>query len=219
MYQTILFDLDGTLTDPKEGITKCVQYALHSFGIEEENLDKLECFIGPPLMEQFMKCYGLNEEKGKMAVEKYRERFSTVGLYENKIHPGIKNLLKELKESKRIIGLASSKPTVYCKKILEHFGIESYFQVIVGSELDGRRTDKAQVVREALRQLEIEEKDKGRVVMIGDRKHDILGGRKNGLSTIGIKLGYATEGELEEAGANKIVEDIFQLQEILLEED
>lgn len=217
MYQTILFDLDGTLTDPKEGITKCVQYALQSIGIEADNLDELECFIGPPLMEQFMKCYGFNDEQGKLAVEKYRERFSVTGLYENKVYPGIKELLEELKKKGKILALASSKPTVFCKRILEHFEIIQYFQVIVGSELDGRRTDKGQVIEEALKQLGTKEKEKNQIIMVGDRKHDILGGKKNGLTTVGLKLGYANEGELEEAGADYIVEDVSQLQKILLE--
>lgn len=216
MYQTILFDLDGTLTDPKEGITRCVQYALKSFGIEEDDLDQLESFIGPPLLEQFMNAYGFNQEKGKLAVEKYRERFSTKGLYENSIYPGIKELLVELKKAGKVLALASSKPTVYCEKILDHFEILEYFHVIVGSELDGRRTDKAQVVEEALQQLNIREDDKKKVVMVGDRRHDILGGKKNGLVTIGLKLGYAKEGELEEAGADQIAEDVKKLKEMLL---
>lgn len=216
MYQTILFDLDGTLTDPKEGITKCVQYALKHLGIVEDDLRQLECFIGPPLREQFMERYGFDQEKSNFAVEKYRERFSTTGLYENKIYPGIKDLLEELKSSGRVMALASSKPTIYCEKILEHFEIAQYFQVIVGSELDGQRTDKAQVVEEALNQLLLQEKEKDHVVMVGDRRHDIVGAKKNGVYTIGLRLGYAEEGELEKAGADKIAEDIEHLREILL---
>ncbi|RDU23972.1 HAD family hydrolase [Anaerosacchariphilus polymeriproducens] len=215
MYHTILFDLDGTLTDPKEGITKCVQYSLKHFDIEEEDLDQLEHFIGPPLMEQFMECYGFDQRTAELAVEKYRERYSKIGILENQIYPGIKKLLEELKYAGKVISLASSKPTVYCKEIVERFGIADYFQVIVGSELDGRRTNKAEVIEEALNCLQIKEEEKYNVIMVGDRSHDIIGAKKNGLTTIGVKIGYAKEGELEEAGADYIVESIDKLHELL----
>lgn len=142
MKKYFLFDLDGTLTDPKVGITTCVQYALHSFGIEEPDLDKLEPFIGPPLKESFMDFYGMDEERAQEAVEKYRERFSDKGLYENEIYPGMAQMLQLLSEKGFRLAVASSKPTVYVEKILEHFGIRQYFKVVVGSELDGSRTDK-----------------------------------------------------------------------------
>lgn len=153
MYSYILFDLDGTLTDPKPGITGCVQYALHKFGIEEPDPDKLEPFIGPPLLDSFQEFYGFDEEKGLQAIAYYRERFSTVGLFENEIYPGIAQMLARLQKAGSRLAVASSKPTVFVTRILEHFEILSYFDVIVGSELDGTRGRKEEVVEEALRQL------------------------------------------------------------------
>ena len=178
MYQYILFDLDGTLTDPKIGITTCVQYALHKMGIEEPDPDRLEPFIGPPLTDSFREFYGMNEEEAVRAVEYYRERFSTVGLFENEVYSGIPELLARLKKDGRKLAIASSKPTVYVKKILEYFSIYEYFDIIVGSELDGTRCRKEEVVEEALEQLSADDKFKKRdAVMIGDRKFDIEGAK------------------------------------------
>lgn len=153
MYRYILFDLDGTLTDPKLGITSCVQYALYKFGIEEPDPDKLEPFIGPPLLDSFQEFYGFDEEKGMQAIAYYRERFATVGILENEIYPGVSQMLARLQKAGARLAVASSKPTVFVTRILEHFGIISYFDVIVGSELDGTRARKEEVVEEALRQL------------------------------------------------------------------
>ena len=150
MYQYILFDLDGTLTDPKVGITSCVQYSLHKMGIEEPDLDKLEPFIGPPLLDSYREYYGLNEEEARQAIEFYRERFSVKGLFENKVYPGIPELLQKLQENGRKLAIASSKPTVYVKQILTHFDIEKYFAVIVGSELDGRRTRRCRIASQLI---------------------------------------------------------------------
>ena len=149
MYRYILFDLDGTLTDPKEGITKCVQYALRYFGIEAD-IEDLVDFIGPPLLESFQKYYHLDDEQGHMALKKYRERFSNIGIFENGVYPGIAELLSTLKAQGRGIALATSKPGVYAKRILERYELLPYFDVVVGSELDGRRTDKGEVITEAL---------------------------------------------------------------------
>lgn len=217
MYQYILFDLDGTLTDPKVGITTCVQYALKHFGIDEADLDKLEPFIGPPLTDSFMEFYHMTEAEALIAVEKYRERFQTVGLYENEIYDGIASMLHKLYSAGRKLALASSKPTVFVEKILKHFEIDSYFDVVVGSELDGTRVRKEEVVEEALRQLQ-----KGGVVltkencaMVGDRKFDIEGGREHSLTTIGVQYGYAARGELQAAGADYIAESVMELENIL----
>ncbi|MDE7224630.1 MAG: HAD hydrolase-like protein [Acetatifactor sp.] len=219
MKKYFLFDLDGTLTDPKVGITTCVQYALHSFGIEEPDLDKLEPFIGPPLKNSFMEFYGMDEEQAGAAVEKYRERFSETGLFENEIYSGIACMLKNLSEKGFRLAVASSKPTVFVEKILEHFGIRQYFEVVVGSELDGRRTDKDQVVQEALRQLFgakpilCQE-----VYMIGDRRFDVEGARAMKVESIGVTYGYGDMEELKEARADYIVESVEELQELLLRE-
>ncbi len=216
MFKTILFDLDGTLTDPKEGITKCVQYALHYFGIEEPNLDHLLPFIGPPLHQSFIDYYGFSEEKAKEAVEKYRERFSTIGLYENGVYDGIKDMLAELVERGFVLAVATSKPTVFAEPILQKYEIRSYFTKVVGSELDGTRTVKAEVMEEVLAQLHISQEDKGSVVMIGDRKHDIIGAKSCGVPSIGVEFGYAEVGELQEAGADYIVSTVEELRQLLI---
>ena len=216
MYNYILFDLDGTLTDPKEGITKCVQYALAACGIDEPDLDNLLSFIGPPLVDEFMRVYGFSKEKAEFALAKYRERFPAKGLYENKIYPGAAQMLAALKQSGRKIALATSKPQPYAEKILEHFKIKDYFDVIVGATFDSKRNDKADVVAEVLKQFGITDADKASVIMVGDRKHDVLGASKNGIKTVGLRLGYAEPGELEEAGAIYIADDIADLENYLL---
>ena len=142
----ILFDLDGTLTDPKEGITKSFQYALKHMGIVEENLDALEKVIGPPLKDSFVEFYGMKEDDALEAVEKYRERFKTIGMYENEIFDGIKEMLEKLQKEGFLLAIASSKPTVFVEQICEHFEIKQYFHHIVGSFLDGRRGRKEEVV-------------------------------------------------------------------------
>ena len=220
MYQYILFDLDGTLTDPKIGITTCVQYALHKMGIEEPDPDRLEPFIGPPLIDSFREFYGMNEEEAVRAVEYYRERFSTVGLFENEVYSGIPELLARLKKDGRKLAIASSKPTVYVKKILEYFSIYEYFDIIVGSELDGTRCRKEEVVEEALEQLSADDKFRKRdAVMIGDRKFDIEGAKAHQISSIGVNYGYAADNELVEAGADCVVGNVKELSEVLLKDD
>lgn len=216
-FQTLLFDLDGTLTDPKLGITGCVQYALRKLGIEEPDLDKLESFIGPPLLESFYEFYGIEGQQALEAVAAYRERFSRIGLFENEIYPGIKEMLARLKAEGKRLAVASSKPTVYVEKILQHFAIAEYFDVIVGSELNHTRTKKEEVIEEALRQLcQGKEDTYDKTVMIGDRKFDIQGARNFGLISAGVSFGYAAPGELEEAGADYIVDSVAELEELLL---
>ncbi len=219
MKEYLLFDLDGTLTDPKVGITTCVQYALKAFGIEEPDPDKLEPFIGPPLKNSFMQFYHMSDEQAEAAVEKYRERFKDIGLFENEVYIGIPEMLKKLQKKGMHLAVASSKPTVFVERILEHFGMKQYFEVIVGSELDGRRVNKDEVVAEALRQLFGEraiEKDK--VYMIGDRKFDVEGARVQGVESVGVSYGYGSLQELQEAGADYIVESPGELSYFLLRE-
>lgn len=220
MFQYCLFDLDGTLTDPKEGITKSVQHALKYFGIEEPDLDRLEPFIGPPLKDSFMEFYGLSEEQALKAVEVYRERFAPVGVLENEIIPGTGQMLAHAREKGIHLAVASSKPLVFVRQILRHFQIEEYFEVVVGSELDGTRGSKEEVVEEALRQLGILEMDpadkKSLCAMIGDRKFDIQGAIAHGLTGIGVSFGYAGEGELSAAGADTVADTMEQLERILL---
>ena len=222
MYQYILFDLDGTLTDPKEGICKSVQFALHQMGIEETDLDKLEPFIGPPLLDSFMYYYEMTEEEAEKAIISYRERFSVLGMYENEVYKGIPNLLRSCKEKQIIIAVASSKPEVYVKKILEHFHLAEYFDVVVGSELDGRRTKKEEVVEEAIRRLRELKGPKpcaDNTAMVGDRKFDVEGAKAFGLTSVGVEYGYAQKGELKNAGADYIAKNVSQLEKILLERD
>lgn len=227
MFKYALFDLDGTLTDPKEGITRSVQYALLHFGIKEENLDKLEGFIGPPLRDSFMLFYGLSPEQAEEAVAAYRERFGETGIFENIPYDNMAELLRSCKEAGMLLAVASSKPQIYVQRILEHFQLEQYFNAVVGSELDGTREKKEEVVEECLRQLEELVTGKGQTVlsqifhhdnccMIGDRKYDIEGGNRYGLYTIAVSYGYADEGELEAAGADRIVDSVKELKDALL---
>lgn len=203
MYKAILFDLDGTLTESGEGITKSVQYALEKLGKPEENLEKLKVFIGPPLMEQFMKYAGFDEETARKAVEYYRERYSDNGIFENKLYPGVEDMLKELKRRKYLLAVASSKPEYYVKQILDHFQLSEYFDEIVGSELNGKRTNKTEVIEEALTRLHMSDK-RDQVIMIGDKEHDVFGARKAGLNCIAVAYGYGTEEELKNAEPFKI---------------
>ncbi len=213
MFDFILFDLDGTLTDPKTGITNCVKYALEYFGISEDNEKNLLKFIGPPLYDTFRELYGFSHDDANLAVEKYRERFSTIGLFENSILDGAIELLKSLKESGKKLALATSKPYVFAERIIKKFGMWEYFDYVVGAELDGTRNYKNEVISEVLNQAKIS--DLSRVVMIGDRKHDILGAKKCNVASIGVKCGYAEEGELEAAGADFIFENLFELNDFL----
>ncbi len=223
MFEYILFDLDGTLTDPKIGITSSVQYALKAFGIEEPDLDRLEPFIGPPLADSFMEFYGFTAKQAKAAIEKYRERFDHHGIYENEMYEGIDKMLSNLKENKRTLAIASSKPTPLVIRVLDHFGIKEYFDYIVGSELDGRRGKKEEVVEEALRlmvpkTLGVQER-RAHIAMVGDRKFDVEGAKAFGLTSVGVSFGYAPAGELEAAGADYIVDTVSELEAILMKGD
>lgn len=213
LKQIVLFDLDGTLTDSRLGITKSVQYSLRSFDIVVDDLDSLRPFIGPPLYESFMRFYGFSEEQAQAAVQKYREYFSVTGLYENEVYEGIPQLLERLSAEGRRIAIATSKPTVFAIKIAEHFGIAHHFEYIVGSELDGTRIHKGDVIAHALQQLEVT--DRRSVVMIGDREHDIIGARENGIDSIGVLFGFGSRQELEQSGALAIAASVSELAQLL----
>ena len=201
-YKYALFDLDGTLTDPGEGITRSVQYALAKFGIVVEDRSELYCFIGPPLHESFEKYYGFSREDAFLAVDAYREYFAVKGIFENKVYEGIGECLAALKASGVGVSLATSKPEIYAKQILEHFGLIGYFDAVAGSEMDGSRTKKAEVITRALELLG--NPDLRDCVMIGDREHDIIGGKTHGMDTIGVTFGYGSEDELQNAGATHV---------------
>lgn len=215
MYTYLLFDLDGTLTDPKEGITRSVQYAFEKIGIIEPDLEKLTRFIGPPLVPAFMEYYDLTQEQAEEALRFYRERFQPIGIFENRVYEGISEMLKDLQQKGYVIALATSKPEVFAEKILEHFNLKSCFQCVVGSELDGRRTKKSEVIEEVFRRLEINER--GKALMIGDRHHDIDGAAECGIDAVGVRFGYAQVGELEQAGARYIVDTVEELHQLLID--
>lgn len=210
MYQAILFDLDGTLTASGEGITKSVQYALEKFGIYEPDLRKLEVFVGPPLKDMMMQYAGLDEEQAEQAVRYYRERYNEKGIYENHPYPHIEEALAKLGRQGYRLGVASSKPTRYVVQILEHFHLSQYFQVVVGSEMDGSRVKKAEVIQEALRRLGVEGQ-RERVVMVGDKEHDVLGARQEQLDCVAVAYGYGTREELQQARPLAIVDSVEEL--------
>ncbi|MDY3017670.1 MAG: HAD family hydrolase [Blautia sp.] len=211
MYKVILFDLDGTLTESGEGITKSVQYALEKLGQPEPDLKKLEVFVGPPLLQQFMKYAGLDEETAVKAVEYYRERYTDIGIFENEVYPGVEDMLDKLRGKGYILAVASSKPERFVKKVLDHFDLTKYFQEIVGSEMNGGRTSKADVIEEALDRLHMAD-HREQVVMVGDKEHDVFGARKAGLKCLAVSYGYGSEEELKNANPLKIVDSA---QEVL----
>lgn len=216
MYDRILFDLDGTLTDPKIGITKSVNYALKKFGIHVTDLDTLIPFIGPPLVDSFIEFYGFTQEQALKAVEYYREYFSVTGLFENGVYDGIENLLTELVRHERHLFVATSKPTVFAKRILDHFKLTSYFDSIVGSNLDGTCVKKGDVIQVVLKEVPLVERK--RTVMVGDRLHDVCGAKASGIDSIGVAYGYGGAGELCQAGATHLVYTVAELQQFLLGE-
>lgn len=213
MIKYLLFDLDGTITDPKEGITKCVQYALSKFDIEEE-CDNLLSFIGPPLTDSFIDFYGFDKQKAELAIKYYRERYAKIGLFENSAIDGIHEVLEKLKNSGYTLAVATSKPTCFAISICEKYDFSKYFDIIMGSELDGTRTKKSEIIYEVLKQLNAKPEE---VVMIGDRKYDIIGAKEVGTASIGVRFGYAEDGELEKAGADFIVGTPNELLTCILE--
>ena len=212
-YSVVMFDLDGTLTDPKEGITRSVQYALEKCGISVSNRDDLIPFIGPPLKDSFRSFYSMSDEEAVKAVAYYREYFGVTGLYENRVYPGIRELLAELTFQGCINLVVTSKPTVYAQKIIAYFDLCGYFDAVIGSNMDLTMTDKSDLVASARSQypdIPIEQ-----FVMIGDRMHDIIGARKNNIASIGVLWGYGGVQELIESRSDHFAEDISVLQKLL----
>lgn len=199
--QNILWDLDGTLTDPKEGIIGCIQYALQKAGHFAPPMDELLWCIGPPLYESFPKLVpGSSREAVLQLVDLYRERFASVGMFENKVYPDIPELLAKLQTGQKHF-VATSKPHLFARKILSHFGLSSYFRVIHGSEMSGERSDKGELIQFILKTESLGPES---TMMIGDRKHDIIGAKKSGLKSIGVTWGYGSHEELKEIGADYI---------------
>ncbi|MDU2066015.1 MAG: HAD family hydrolase [Sporomusaceae bacterium] len=214
MYDYIFFDLDGTLTDSKEGITKSVAYALEKFQISVANLDDLIPFVGPPLVESFCTYYQFSEAKAEQAVAYYREYFSQQGMYENAVYPGIPVLLEALQAKGKKLYVATSKPTYFAKQIIDYFSLTSYFTAVVGSELDGSRIHKADVIAAVLETLPPEAK--AQAVMVGDRLYDIAGAQKMGIAAIGVLYGFGDRAELEAAGAKTLAASVGDLGALLL---
>jgi len=219
-YDTILFDLDGTLTDPAIGITNSVAHALYKFGFEVKDKTTLYPFIGPPLVDSFQKYYGLSEEDAKRAVDYYREYFSTKGIYENKVYPGIADLLQALKQANKTVSLANTKlalattkPELYAEQILKHFDLFDYFDCVAGSNMDGTRSQKGEIIPYALHRLG---KTGQRAIMVGDREHDIIGAKQSGIASIGVLYGYGSREELTKAGADYLAATVLELGHILL---
>lgn len=214
MYQYILFDLDGTLTNPEIGITSSVMYALEKFNIKVEDRKELHPFIGPPLDYSFQTYYGLSKEDSQLAIKYYRERFSVKGLYENEVYDGVEKMLQQLKKSGKTLIIATSKPEEFTLKILEHFDLLKYFDYVAGTTMDGSRGKKADVIRYALEISGIE--NKSEAIMIGDRNYDILGAKENGLDSIGVLFGFGDYEELTKAGANYIAECVEDIVKYIL---
>lgn len=217
MYQYLLFDLDGTLTNPKEGITKSVQYALRHFGIDVDDPDTLTSYIGPPLIPSFVEFHGLTQEQALEALQVYRQRFASVGLFENEVLEGVPEMLCALKQKGRFLAVASSKPEAYVLRILEHFDLLQYFDEVVGASMDEKRSAKKDVIEEALHRMGKAPGDRN-VLMIGDRMHDIEGARLCGLDSLGVYTGFAVDGELEAAGATYVFHTIRDMADFLLKE-
>lgn len=212
MKDYILFDFDGTVFDTAEGITKCVQYALNKMGIEAE-LSELMCFAGPPLVEMFAQKYGMSNEQAKMATELYRERYKPIGWKECKPFEGMHELMLKLKKEGKKLAIATSKPQHLAEQILDAYNMLDDFDIICGAEFDGTRSQKWEVIEYVLNKFGITADD---AVMVGDRKYDVIGAKKCGLDCIGVRFGYAEEGELEEHGAVYVAQDTEDLFEYLM---
>lgn len=210
----ILMDLDGTLTNPKQGITKSVQYALKAHNIIIEDLDTLTKHIGPPLKDGFIEYYGFTEEEADIAVDKYREYFKDHGIYENEAYEGIGELLSKLRKAGKTVLVATSKPEPLARKILEHFQLDSYFNDICGATFDDLRSKKEEVIRYALDKNGIT--DLTKIVMIGDRKYDVEGAKAVGISSIGVLYGFGSREEFELAGADRIVSTVEELYDVIM---
>ena len=211
-YKTIAFDLDGTLTDPESGLCSAFAYALSKMGISYGDKRSLRHFIGPPLKAELMAVYGFNDSEGDECVRLFREYFAVYGWWDNKLYPGIIELLKRLKEKGKTILLATSKPEIFAKKILRLFDIDKYFDFVSAATLDHSRVEKNDILRYALDAVNAE---KSTSVMIGDRKYDAIGAREVGIDSIGVLYGHGSEPEINEAGFTYIVKEVSGIIKIV----
>lgn len=212
--QYILFDLDGTITNSAEGIINCVKYALHKLEREEPTLKVLHRFIGPPLVDAFMEYCGMDKDMAERAVAFYRERYKDIGVFECSVYNGIEDVLKALNDANKTVILATAKPLVFAKKVVEYFGFSKYFSDLVGAELGGTIIHKHQVIDEVIKRFNII--DGTTAIMIGDREQDISGAKMFSIDSIGVKYGFAEPNELEDAGATYIAETPSDIVKILL---
>ena len=215
-FESILFDLDGTIINSEVGVTSCVVYALRKFGIEETDRALLRKFLGPPLSDSFMRFYGFDAEKAEKAVEYYRERYVPIGVHENEVYEGIIDLLEALRAGGKRIYIATSKPEHFAKGILSELGLDKYFDGIFGSTLDESRNSKDKVLAYAINEIGLEKEGS---VMVGDRFHDVDGAAVNGLPCIGVLYGFGDRDELQSAGAMALAETPMELKKLLLEEN
>lgn len=213
-FEYILFDLDGTITDSGEGITKSVQYALKYFGILVDDLNELNKFIGPPLKDSFKKFYGFDDGKAELGMKKYREYYADKGIFENSLYDGIIEVFKALKKNNKEIILATSKPEVYAKQILEYFKVDHYFTFVAGADFEETRVNKGDVINYALKEAKIS--DLSKVIMIGDREHDVIGAKENNIKVIGVLYGYGDVIELTQARADYIAKNTGELLKLLI---
>ena len=211
--KTVLFDLDGTITDSAPGIVNSVAYTLDKYGIPYNDKKELEVFIGPPLAKQFELFCGFSEEESYRAVDVYREYYSDRGIFENSVYEGIVSMLKRLKEDGYKVVVATSKPERMAKIIAEHFDIEKYFDFIGGAHMDGRRTDKKEVIEYVLANSNVSDHDE--VIMVGDRKYDVIGAHELGIKCIAVLFGYGSKKELTEAGADYMAETPEKVADII----
>jgi phosphoglycolate phosphatase len=209
-YKNILFDLDGTLTDPLLGITNSWKYALKKLNIEID-ADILKTFIGPPLEKIFSEYFKFGREDTEIGKKYYREYFSEKGLYENTLYEGIEKLLKELNAWNKVCILATSKPIVFAEKILKYFGIDIYFKYTVGGNLDGTFVEKEEIIKYIIEEYNLKRPE---TIMVGDRKYDIIGANKNGIKSIGVLYGYGSKEELEKEGAEYVINNAKEILEI-----
>ena len=219
MLKYVLFDLDGTLTESGPGIMNAAKIALNHFGIEENNVENLHKFVGPPLTESFGQRYVMNEADTQEAIAVFRKYYNVTGIYENSVFEGIQEMLQQLKSNGLLLSIASSKPRPMIDIVVDHFDIRKYFDVIVGCELDGTRSQKKEVVDEVIRlfgELSGDDAVLEHSIMVGDRMYDVNGARECGLECIGVTYGYGTRQELQEAGAAYIVDSVNELGEKLL---
>lgn len=205
-FTHLFWDLDGTLTESGPGIINCVRYALESLGIKEPNDENIKRFIGPPLVYSFKTFYGFDDEKTKLAIKKYRERYAQSGILENSVYEGVAQTLEALKTKGKKLYIATSKPEIYMFKIIKNFDLEKYFDFACGSDLQETRNDKTKVINHLLQHENLDAiRDEGKILMIGDRKHDIIGARENGIKTCAVLWGYGSKQEFEQNGADYII--------------